>query len=181
MATGLVVPLETMRAPFSGEEVVGFRLKLTALSGPHTYPFGEATRVLPFELDDGSGRALIDGASWLVLLPPELPREHDVSELLTPERMQLLEREGMPTQSLVYSARYGSSERLLRPGQRVLVAGVVEHRQLPGRGTGYRDAGWRPVFTAPPGGEVLVSAYDQAELRERPELLGDLPEELFWK
>ena len=152
LACGTVVPRQTLTAPLSGEQVIGYRLKAEQFSDvDYGYqrwkPLLDITRMGDFELADGTGRALVrvEHARLLLLLADN---DQLLTEKISPGTLKtrlgacgIELQEEPPDEGAVYLTEYH-----LAPDTRACALGPATRRLDPGQESqNYREAPTRLV------------------------------------
>ena len=162
---GRVVPIQLMRSPVSGTEVVGYRLTLVDRRGEVV---ADLERVNDFELADPSGRALVRPRPCVCVFEPEPdPRTLFALELAQPPLDELLDLCALPA-NVIGRAPLRAVEHLLRPGDTALVIGRAE-LEVARDGEAFRDA-FRVVLAAPPEEMVRLGNRSQNDLKRKREI-----------
>jgi E3 Ubiquitin ligase len=160
---GVVAADELLEAPLSRRACVYYELEILAVTGPSRMPSrrldtrrperAREQRAIGFALDDGTGRALVDPKGARVTVRPSA---RDMSEGSPDEPMRsLLRQHGMRSRQNLFR------ERVLVPGQRVMIRGVAVREPDPegaARATGYRgDSPTRLRLAGTPKAPLLIA------------------------
>lgn len=92
---GKVVPRATLKAPVSGTACVGYQVFLRSndLTDQNTGCFQAVRKIEEFELEDGTGRALIQPSSWRALINEFELEQGPEKVLIKPEDWQAVFKE----------------------------------------------------------------------------------------
>jgi hypothetical protein len=171
---GAARPAEALlHAPFSGREVIGFRVKVEqAQQKGDEYGWRtlvDECHVREFEVEDPTGRALIHPVKYQLILRRTSRQADGLFRMAPPEVLDLLRRR---LQSVQRWNRLRWSEFLLEPGENVLACGGAR-RELDARQEvrSYREAPTRVIIAAPSRGTLLIADQHHREL------IGSLSEE----
>jgi hypothetical protein len=140
---GRVAPGATIEAPLSGRRCVYFEVTV------HEDPGGDdAVRLfaheaagVPFVIEDGSGRALIDPRHVRLALTIDRRTESGTFDDATAREEAFLRRRGTKSTGMVFNRTLTYREAVIEIGETVAVVGVgVREPDLDaGAGAGYRD------------------------------------------
>lgn len=168
MAAALGEPLV---APLSGRPCVYYDVRVQRHRGLETSDFFELEheliaerRTVPFVLDDGTGRAIIDASHGDVGIGVDLERWSDINDPLTPQEEAFLARHGESKRGLILGKKLRFAESIIEVGERIAVVGTAVREPDPDAppSEAYRGApATRPVLTGTRRDPLLVS--DEAE------------------
>jgi len=152
--------LELLSAPFSGTRVIAFRVRLQAVEdyGEHRVwcDLLEATGAEDFEVDDGTGRALVRAEATLLLLAQETRGWQRADHGPAREAAQRL----LQAQGRSVPERLRFVEHLLEPGEPVFVVGGARRQAA--------ESVPALVIEGPePGEPVLIADRRQKDLARR--------------
>jgi hypothetical protein len=159
---GRASPLELLRAPISGAEVIGFRVTVERArqrgdEGSWWEEVFDYALIRDFEIDDGSARVLVRTAGARLILEREYRRRSGLLNDVPPQLRHLLSQRGRGLGSWLSSEQLRWSEAFLEPGEVVCVSGHARLELDPGAaGSGYRAAPQRTVIGPPADGPLIV-------------------------
>jgi hypothetical protein len=124
---GVVTSDATLRAPLTGRPCVAYVACVEEKrSDRTTSPWVERiheVRGVPFTLDDGTGRALVDPAHSTLLLHMDSTTRSGVFDGATPVEASFLARHGMESTGWFLNKTLRYTEGIIEPGERVAVIG----------------------------------------------------------
>jgi hypothetical protein len=176
---GRALALETMVAPFSAKTVIGFRVKVEQArsdgEGTTWETLVDLSELQDFEVEDGTGRALVRAVDYELLLDRE---ERQTNGILTsvPDAVEaFLRHHGETSHGWIFNKSLRWAEYLLEPGEAVFVTGRGRRELDPRQEVdNLRQAPTRLVVDPPSDGPIVVADRLREELL-RGLSLGDLP------
>jgi hypothetical protein len=144
---GAVVADETLRAPFTGRPCVAYVAEVdeyVSRGKSHRWESRiHEVRHLPFVVDDGTGRALVDPGQAKLLVEIDTTTRSGAFDDATEVERAFLDRHGMNSKGWFFNRRLRYREGVIEPGERVAVLGRGVREPDPdavASVTGYRDA-----------------------------------------
>jgi hypothetical protein len=143
---GTVVPIESMKAPFSGRECVAYHLESRITQGKN------ATKVMlrPFYIQDASGVALVDPSALqkmgTFMLRLDVDRKDSrILKMMKPTDTPALRELGVTAAESIH-------EGIVEPGETVAVYAMAMHDAVPRTAgeSGFRDGALTKVRLVPP-------------------------------
>jgi hypothetical protein len=153
--------LETLVAPLSGKQVIGYRVRVERIyrganNAPTYAPQVEETRVADFEVEDSTGNALVRASGSRMVLELESQSKTGLFKRGLPATVDaLLDAHGVEREVLI-PGEYRWSEWLLEAGETVFAYG---HAFPPERGTPHNT-----VVGSAQGGELFVADLPREDL-----------------
>ena len=124
---GVVTSDATLRAPLTGRACVAYVARVE-----ERMPRGQGARWVeriheirgvPFTLDDGTGRALIDPGQSTLLLQMDATTRSGILDSATPVEASFLERHGVASTGVWLNKTLRYTEGVIEPGERVAIVG----------------------------------------------------------
>lgn len=144
---GTVAAQATLRAPLTGRTCVAYVAQVEELvsSGKTSSWRGRIHEVrhVPFTVDDGTGRAIVDPGQAKLLVEMDSTTRSGTFDDATPVEEDFLRRHNMGSQGWFFNKTLRYLEGVIEPGERVAVLGRAVREPDPdaaGAVTGYRDA-----------------------------------------
>jgi len=168
LVQGRAVALNTTSALLSGRPVIGYRLLVEHLMnrgqhGSWRSVFDHA-EINDFEVDDGTGRALVRAAGARIIFKQEYRKKSGLFQSIPPSLERLLDHNGIPHKGWLFDETFRWSEYFLEPGEDVSVYGQARHEVDGGRqAAGYRDLPSRWVMGPPEEGPMIIVDMLQRE------------------
>jgi hypothetical protein len=164
---GRVEEGEQLTAPLSGRPCVFYdaivqQYRSSGRSGSWHTVIRES-RGIPFALDDGTGRALVDPTAARLAVEKDSTTRSGTFDDATPTEEAFLARHGLRSQGMIFNKRLRYREGALEIGETIAVCGIAVREPDPdaaSRATGYRDAlPTRLRLTSSPKLALLISDY----------------------
>lgn len=166
---GVVTADATLRAPMTGRACVAYVARVEEWSGGRRARWLERiheVRGVPFTIDDGSGRALVDPGASTMLLHMDATTRSGRFDDATPVEEAFLARHDLASTGWVLNKTLRYTEGVIEPGERVAIIGRGVREPDPAAGvdvTGYHSAlATRVRISGTADEPVLVT--DRAEL-----------------
>ncbi len=167
---GVVTSDATLRAPLTGRPCVAYVARVEEkIARGDTKGWVERiheVKGLPFTIDDGTGRALIDPGQATMLLQMDAATRSGVLDSATPVEASFLARHGLDSQGWLLNKTFRYTEGVIEPGERVAILGRGAREPDPSTAAdeaGYRSAlSTRVRIAGTPDEPVLVT--DRADL-----------------
>ena len=121
---GVVTSDGTLKAPLTGRACVAYVVVLEERVGKRGWVRRlHEVRGVPFTLDDGTGRALIDPAQSTMLLEMDASQRSGAFDDATPVEEAFLARHGLTSTGWFLNKTLRYTEGVIEPGERVAVLG----------------------------------------------------------
>jgi hypothetical protein len=171
---------ELLRAPLSGREVIGFRVKVehqdSSNRNARWLTLVDISEVNAFQVQDSTGTAWVEPSFSSLILALESQGRNGMFSSAPPELEQLLNKHGETTRGWIFEKALRWSEYLLEPGERVYVGGHARREIDHALATaGYRDTPTRLVINSPDDGPMIISDSLRRDLIESLGMSSDLP------
>jgi len=145
---GRVVPMQTMAAPLSGRPCVFYDITVeqyrsNGRSSGSWHTILRERRGVPFLVEDGSGRALVDPEGAQIAVVHDSTTRSGTLDDASPQEEALLARHGLKSQGWVLNKRLRYNEGVFEPGETVAVLGAGVREPDPSAVAavqGYREA-----------------------------------------